>query len=261
MNGLCQDWNPVAYAEFRGLRLRPAMDLLAQVPELPPGEIVDFGCGDGAVGPALAKRFPARRPIGVDKSPTMLEIAAAGGIHDALVRLDAFTWAPTTPIALIYSNAVCHWMPDHQGHFRHLAAMPVPLGVLAVQMPRQQMAASHRLLRDMAAQMFPDLFDFSTWTSQVAEPGFYRNLLATVGDLDLWESEYHQKLAARDTGHPIRHFTQSTAMRPISERLTEKQQEAFVARYDAALSDACPLDADGSAYLRFRRLFFVLSVT
>ena len=139
--------------------------------------------------------------------------------------------------------------------------MPLPSRVPTVQMPRQQMAASHRPLRDTAAQMFPDLFDFSTWTSQVAEPDYYRNLLAPVGELNLWETEYHQKLAARDTGHPIRHFTQSTAMRPISEPLTEKQQEAFVARYDAALSDACPLDADGSAYLRFRRLFFVLSVT
>jgi len=51
------DWNPTAYAAFRGLRLRPALDLLAQVPDLPPGDVVDLGCGNGAAAPALAARF------------------------------------------------------------------------------------------------------------------------------------------------------------------------------------------------------------
>ena len=55
------DWNPETYARFRGLRLRPALDLLAQVGELPAGDIADLGCGAGAVGPALAARWPGRR--------------------------------------------------------------------------------------------------------------------------------------------------------------------------------------------------------
>ena len=37
------DWNPEAYARFRGLRLRPALDLLAQVGDLPLGDVVDLG--------------------------------------------------------------------------------------------------------------------------------------------------------------------------------------------------------------------------
>jgi trans-aconitate 2-methyltransferase len=69
--GKRQDWNPETYAKFRGFRLRPAMDLLAQVPDLPAGEVVDLGCGNGPVGPALAQRFQGRRLIGVDHSPAM----------------------------------------------------------------------------------------------------------------------------------------------------------------------------------------------
>ena len=54
------DWDPERYGAFRDLRLRPALDLLAQVGEVPEGEVIDLGCGDGAVGPALAARF---RPV------------------------------------------------------------------------------------------------------------------------------------------------------------------------------------------------------
>ena len=45
-----EDWDPGAYSRFRGLRLRPAIDLLAQVGPLPPGAVVDLGCGDFTVG-------------------------------------------------------------------------------------------------------------------------------------------------------------------------------------------------------------------
>ena len=55
------DWNPETYARFRGLRLRPALDLLAQVRDLPEGPVIDLGCGNGAVGPALASAYPLRR--------------------------------------------------------------------------------------------------------------------------------------------------------------------------------------------------------
>ncbi len=42
------DWNPETCARFRGLRLRPTIDLLAQVPDLLPGGVADPGRGAGA---------------------------------------------------------------------------------------------------------------------------------------------------------------------------------------------------------------------
>jgi trans-aconitate 2-methyltransferase len=51
------DWSPGAYDAFRDFRLRPALDLLTRVPpDLPEGDVVDLGCGSGAVGPALRAR-------------------------------------------------------------------------------------------------------------------------------------------------------------------------------------------------------------
>ena len=77
-----RDWDPARYGAFRDLRLRPALDLLAQVPDLPDGDVVDLGCGDGAVGPALAARFrPEHRLIGIDSSAAMLDRAAERLTH------------------------------------------------------------------------------------------------------------------------------------------------------------------------------------
>lgn len=253
------DWDPGTYGRFRGLRLRPAVDLLAQVPDLPPGPVVDLGCGAGAVAPALKARFADRPLHGVDTSPTMLAEAEEGGRYDLLARADAAEWRPDAAPALIFSNAALHWLPDHARLFPRLAGLLAPGGVLAIQMPRQQMGDSHRLLREIAARMFPERFDLTGWTPQVAAPANYAEIFAPLGRATIWETEYYQQLAPVDEGHPVRHFTASTAMRPYAERLTEAEQAAYLARYDAELSAAYPLRADGSALFPFRRLFMVLA--
>jgi trans-aconitate 2-methyltransferase len=141
-----------------------------------------------------------------------------------------------------------------------LAGLLATGGVLAVQMPRQQMAPSIALMRKIAAEMFSDRFDFSGWEPQVADPDFYVALLSPLGRLNLWESRFFQRLEPVADGHPVRHFTQSTAMRPFVEKLDEGESAAFVAAYDAALAEAYPLATDGAAMFPFQRLFFVLTV-
>ncbi len=54
--------------------------LMAQVPGLPPGDVVDLGCGDGAAAANLAHRFggPGCAPIGETVYVQHLAPAAAG---------------------------------------------------------------------------------------------------------------------------------------------------------------------------------------
>jgi trans-aconitate 2-methyltransferase len=238
--------------------LRPALDLLAQVPDLPPGEVVDLGCGTGAVAGPLAARFPGRRLTGVDASPAMLAEAAGTGLYAQLDEVDVVGWTPAAPPALIFSNAALHWLGDHAGLLPRLASFVRPGGVLAVQMPRQFDTPSHRLLREVAAGLFPDRFDFADWAPPVAAPEVYDRLLRPLGTLDIWETDYLQRLAAVDEGHPVRHFTASTAMRPILERLRGAEVDRYVAAYDAALAAVYPASGDGSVLMTFRRLFLVL---
>lgn len=255
-----RDWDPATYARFRGLRLRPAIDLLAQVPDLPAGDVVDLGCGNGAVGAALAARFAGRRVVGVDASPAMLAEARATGAYDRVIRADAGLWTPPTAPALIFSNALCHWLPDHPALFARLAGLLAPGGTLAVQMPRQFAAPSHALLREVAARLFPDRFDLAGWVPPVAPPQDYARLLAPLGAASVWETAYVQRLDPVADGHPVRHFTQSTAMRPFVDRLSAAEAAALVAAYETALADAYEVEPDGAVLFPFRRLFFVLTV-
>lgn len=255
------DWNPEAYARFRDLRLRPALDLLARVGELPKGPVVDLGCGNGAAGPALAERFtPERRIIGLDSSPNMIDAARTKRCYDSLVEADAAEWAPEEKPALIFSNAALHWLPRHDALFPRLAGFLVPGGTLAVQMPRQYGAPSHRFLRDFAAEMYPDRFATGDWTAPVSAPVEYHRMLSPLGSVDVWETDYVQRLDAAGGGHPVRRFTESTVMRPYFDQLSRSEAEAFLQRYEQALAAAYPPETDGSVLFPFRRVFFTLTV-
>ncbi|MDI3336522.1 methyltransferase domain-containing protein [Defluviimonas aestuarii] len=254
------DWNPDAYARFGDLRLRPALDLLAQVGDLPVGDVVDLGCGNGAAGPTLAERFTGRRLFGIDMSPAMLAAAEKCGCYQKLSEADAAQWQPDSATALIFSNAAMHWLPDHATLFPRLASVLIPGGMLAVQMPRQYGAPSHRFLRDFAAEMFPDRFDLKGWVAPVSPPVEYHRLLSPLGRVTVWETDYVQRLEPADGAHPVRRFTQSTAMRPYLEHLDDEETAAFIKRYDHALGSAYPVEADGSVLFPFRRVFFVLTV-
>ena len=251
------DWNPETYARFRGLRLRPLLDLLMQVGGLPKGEVVDLCCGDGAAAGALKQRYPKHAMIGLDASPAML--AKANG-YDRLIAADAAEWQPEAPPALIFSNAALHWLPDHAMLLPHLAAMLAPGGVLAVQMPRQYFAPSHRFLRDIAAALYADRFDFARYEAPVQPAQAYWQMLQGLGEVQAWETEYLQRLDPVAKMHPVHAFTEATAMRPFVEKMTRAEAAAYATAYDQALTSAYPLLPDGSCLMPFRRVFFTLKV-
>lgn len=249
------DWDPGTYHRFRGLRLRPALDLIRALPPLPEGAVVDLGCGSGAAGDAL--RALGRRLTGVDLSAAMLDEARAAGAYDALVQADISDWRPEGAPALIFSNAALHWVGGHDALLRRLAAALAPGGVLAVQVPHQNNAPSHRLWRALVQELYPGKLD-ETGLPQVLAPAQYHHLLSGLGRVDLWETEYYQMLDASDDGHPVRHFTQSTYARPILRALDERAQARLVAAYDEVIGNAYPTSADGRVLFPFRRMFFTL---
>lgn len=254
------EWDPDHYGRFANVRLRPALDLLARVGgTLPEGDIVDLGCGSGPVGPALARRFPDRRRVGVDSSRAMLAQAEATGAYDVLTAADIAAWTPDRPVALIYSNAALQWLGDHDTLIPALAEKLAPGGTLAVQMPRQNRAPSHRIWTDLVQEHFPGRAARAP-RPETADPVEYHRRLAPLGRFDLWETEYFQTLPAAPEGHPVRHFTSATFARPILDTLDDGERVMIEKLYDEAMRAAYPPASDGSVLFPFRRLFFTLDI-
>lgn len=253
------DWNPDLYARFAGLRLQPALDLATRIRTLPPGDVVDLGCGNGPAGPLLAARFAGHRLVGLDNSDAMLAKARATGAYDTLQNGDIAGWTAETPPALIFSNAALHWLPDHDRLLPRLVSQLAPGGTLAVQIPHQNRAPSHRVWHQLVEDNFPGRFDPASFPSTL-EPVEYHRILSPLGQLTLWETEYFQQLPPSDDGHPVRGFTSSTFARPVFDVLDEGEQVMLTRLYDEVMEAAYPRAADGSVLFPFRRLFFMLDL-
>lgn len=251
------DWNPGAYARFRGLRLRPALDLLGAVPSLPSGGVVDLGCGSGAVGQALATL--GRPVLGIDSSAKMLEAARNTDTYAELLKTDIASWVPTRAPALIFSNAALQWLPDHAELLPRLARMLAPGGTLAIQMPHQNNAPSHRVWRSLADEHFPGRVDWQAGPS-VMLPAEYFHLLSSMGTFDMWETDYYQVLPAEKDAHPVRKFTESTYARPVLDQLEPSEVERLITSYEAVMEKAYPRCADGHVLFPMRRLFLLLTL-
>lgn len=253
------DWNPGAYARFHDLRLRPGLDLLNTVSRMGAGDICDLGCGNGALGEALKARAGSRQVIGVDASPAMLKKARTSKGYDSLQQADIRDWHPRKAPGLLFSNAALHWVGNHEQLMPKLAGMLGKGGTLAVQMPHQNKAPSHRVWLSLVEELFAGRVE-KMGTPGVMAPVKYEELLSSLGQFRLWETEYYQRLMAESGSHPVRRFTESTYARPVLQALDDDERAELIRRYEKAMHAAYPVRADGSVLFPFRRLFFTLTV-
>ncbi len=252
-------WNPGQYERFRGPRERPGQDLLAGIPPLPPARIVDLGCGTGYLTRQLAARFPDAATVGLDSDAAMLAKAARDASGVTWELGDIGQWRPDGHPDLIFSNAALHWLPDHTTLFPRLAGYLAPGGVLAVQMPRNFDAPSHRLLLETAAAgpwaaTLTGALDHRT----VLSPADYWRVLHPVAShVDIWETDYLHALEGDD---PVLEWVSGTALLPVTSRLPADQAADFRADYGARLRAAYRPESDGCTLFPFRRLFIVARI-
>jgi trans-aconitate 2-methyltransferase len=249
------DWDPALYLTFTDQRLRPALDLMARVPLADAATIYDLGCGPGNVTRLLVERWPRARVTGVDASPEMLAKARAiAGI--AWQHADLARWRAETPADLVYTNAALHWLDDHAVLFPHLVDQLRPGGVLAVQMPRQHLNPTHRILFELAREpRWAGAPEAGIREFPVADPGqYYAWLTASCDPLDIWEVEY---LHVLEGDNAVLQWVMGSVARPVLDKLAQEHHAAFLAEYGARLSAAYPRRADGKTLLPFRRLFVV----
>ena len=255
-------WDPGQYHRFTNHRLRPALELLGRVPVAGASLVYDLGCGSGNVTRIIAERFSGARVAGVDISSDMLAQAAETPSRIEWIETDIAEWEPNGAPELIYSNAALHWVDDHTTLFPKLFGLVAPGGCLAVQMPLSYLMTSHVLMRKTLAdgglngsRLGDETLAAAVARKWVLEAGRYYDLLAPEAEsVDVWETEYLQRLEGED---PVLEWVKATGLRPILNGLRAAQRERFIEVYRERLRRAYPRRPGGHTLYPFRRLFIV----
>ncbi|WBB81441.1 trans-aconitate 2-methyltransferase [Micromonospora sp. WMMD882] len=252
-------WDPASYLRYSDERSRPFHDLVARVPARAPRTVVDLGCGPGHLTAGLALRWPDSRITGLDSSPEMVARAATLAAPVTFTVGDLHDWRPGPDVDVVVTSAVLQWAPGHERLLTRWAR-ELPAGAwLAVQVPGNFTAPSHRALREVAgagpwrAELLPLLRQ-----APVRDAAGYAELLADAGcAVDAWETVYvHLLPAPADADHPVLTWLEGTALRPIRAVLDDPTWAVFRAALGDRLAEAYPVRRARVSF-PFRRVFFV----
>lgn len=251
-------WNPDVYLAFADHRGRPFFDLLSRVGAQNPRRVVDLGCGPGNLTVSLAQRWPDAVVEALDSSAEMVKAARERGV-DARVG-DVRAWTPQPDTDVVVSNATLQWVPEHAELLLRWADQLVSGSWIAVQVPGNFDAPSHRAVRELARRdpWSEPLADFPFREGQVESPSGYAGLLTDAGcSVDAWETTYIHELGGE---HPVLEWITGTALTPVRSRLSDEQWEQFRHELIPMLDAAYPTRADGKTFFPFRRIFVVAQV-
>ncbi len=251
-----ETWDPAAYLSFEDHRLRPALELIARVPQAEISSMVDLGCGTGNVAAPLLSRWPNATYTGVDSSPEMLGRARDERPELSWVESDMESWSPDSQVDLVYSNAALHWLDRHEVLFPRLLDHVSEGGALAVQMPNNFDQPTHTCIAEaVASQDWSADLNTLLRSQPVHDPTWYYDVLAPLSsNVDIWSTTYLQPLSGPD---PIVTWTSGSVLRPILSALPEVEQKQFLSRYRRALDGHYAMQSDGKTVLAFTRLFIV----
>ena len=263
-------WDSMQYSLFAVHRSRPFHELVARIPTVSPGRIVDLGCGPGELTLTLAARWPDAVVIGVDSSPEMLAKARERDPDGRVQWVEALAeeWEPAAAdgtVDVLVTNATLQWVPTHlrliPAWFEELPAG----GTFAMQVPANFDAPSHRLMREVAARhpRAAELTPGLDRARSVALLETYAALLLDLGaDVDAWQTTYLQVLASEEGAeHPVLEWVRGTGLRPVLGVLHEDEERAaFLADYEHELEAAYPRRPFGVLF-PFTRLFAVAHKT
>jgi trans-aconitate 2-methyltransferase len=236
-----REWDAEVYDRVSDPQFEWAQEVIERLDLHGDETVLDAGCGSGRVTELLLDRLPTGRLIAVDGSASMVAKAreTLGDRADVreidLARLDLHQ-----EVDVVFSNAVFHWVPDHENLFRRLHESLRPGGRVVAQCGGHGNVASLvKVIAEVGAQPryaehfadMPSSLNFAT-----AEETESRLLAAGFEDVRCW-------LQRKDTrpAEPIA-FLETVTLGPQLEQLPENLKDSFVAEVAAAMGEPLVLD-------------------
>jgi trans-aconitate 2-methyltransferase len=132
---MSRDWDAATYDRVSNPHVEWANVLLDRLALDGDETVLDAGCGSGRVTALLLERLPRGHVVAVDQAPSMVEHAREALPEDrcTVFAADLMELELVEPLDAVFSNAVFHWVPDHDRLFARLHAALRPGGRLVAQ--------------------------------------------------------------------------------------------------------------------------------
>ena len=224
---MTRQWDAAAYHRVSAPQLEWAEKVLERLPLHGDETVLDAGCGSGNVTQLLLDRLPDGHVVAVDSSEAMVEHAreALDPERATVFRADLAELELEEPVDAAFSNAVFHWIPDHDALFDRLHAALRPGAVLVAQCGGEgNVARFHAAAREVAAaEPYAEYLEdwAGPWNFAGAEETAERLQRAGFTDIGTWLEPYpvtpEEPLA----------FVTTVCLGPHLQRLPEELRAGF----------------------------------
>ena len=133
--GARRDWDADSYHRVSAPQVAWAGEVLDRLGLEGHETVLDAGCGSGRVTAMLLERLPRGRVVAVDSSASMVERAkeVLPAERAAVQHADLAELELPRSVDAVFSNAVFHWVLDHERLFARLHAAMAPGARLSAQ--------------------------------------------------------------------------------------------------------------------------------
>jgi len=241
---IARGWDADAYHRVSAPQVAMSRAILDRLELTGAETVLDAGCGSGRVTRLLLDRLPRGRVIAVDASAEMVTRARAelAGAPADVRQADLATLrlARGERVDAVFSNAVFHWIADHDALFGSLHAALAPGGrisaqcggegnVAAVHAAALQGAADAGLAEQFAGWSGP-------WNYATAQITGDRLRAAGFEDVRCWLQEWPV------TPDEPRAYLETVVLAPHLERLDSADHDRFLGAVMARLGEPPVLD-------------------
>ena len=236
---MSRDWDAATYHRVSGPQVEMAGALLDRLDLRGDETVLDAGCGSGRVTLMLLERLPRGRVVAVDQAASMVEHAREALPADRVTVLKASLTELVldTPVDAVFSNAVFHWISDHDALFGRLFAALRPGGRMVAQCGGEgNVARFHRAARE-AAEEEPFTRWFEGWEGpwNFAGPSETAERLERAGfeAVETWLQPY--PVVPDDPGDYLRTVCLGYHLERLPPELRDEYTEAVLWRDDPEL--------------------------
>ena len=114
-----KDWNASLYDQKHAFVFEYGKSLLSLLDPQPGESILDLGCGTGHLTKAIAES--GAHVVGLDSSPSMIEVARAAYPELEFILADATNFSLPATFDAVFSNATLHWVIEAEKAIRCIA--------------------------------------------------------------------------------------------------------------------------------------------